>query len=470
MNLTGQALFDRILKQIPYEPTPGQAEAVRRISNFIEKSDTGDTYLLKGYAGTGKTTIISALVRALPSTGTKTLLMAPTGRAAKVMSSYSGKPAYTIHRRIYRQGAREGSYVSYSLAPNPNSNTLIIVDEASMISDQQGVEGRNLLADLIAYVKSGSKCRLLLIGDNAQLPPVGQPDSPALNIRLLTGAYRLRAGHFELTEVVRQEKDSGILSNATALRNDIRENKKVPAFDVGYNDFVKVDAQILGEVLTESYSTYGPDDVIVICRSNKSAIRYNRQIRYSGLWFEEEICAGDYLMCVKNNYFWLDDSSPAGFIANGDILKISRIHSFEEKFGFRFADISVEMFDYPDQPAMELKIILDSLHTEAPALTKTQYSELYRQVQLSYPDITSKTAMNIAVAKDPWFNALQVKFSYAVTCHKAQGGQWKIVFVDQGYLTPEMENIEFLRWVYTAITRATEKIYLVNFNENYFTH
>ncbi|MBL0343458.1 MAG: AAA family ATPase [Bacteroidetes bacterium] len=466
-------IFSGFLANFSHDPTSGQEEALKRIANFVAKSATGDTYLLKGYAGTGKTTIISALVKTLPKFGVKTVLMAPTGRAAKVMATYSKRQAFTIHRKIYRPKQNEGTGFSYSLAPNTHTNTLFIVDEASMISDKSGMQesffgGQNLLQDLIDFVSAGENCRLLLVGDNAQLPPVGQIESPALDIKHLTRVYGRRAGHFELTEVVRQEKDSGILKNATDLRNEIRIGGKNIQFDSQFTDFEKVNGYELGEKLATDYSSLGPEGVVVVCRSNRSANNYNKQIRYSGLYFEDEICAGDYLMCVKNNYFWLEEKSEAGFIANGDTLKITRVHRLEEKFGFRFADIFVQMVDYPDHPAFEVKVILDCLYTEAPALTKDQSAELFRQVSESYPEATSRTAKMALVSKDPYFQALQIKFAYAVTCHKAQGGQWKHVFVDQGYLTDEMIDVGYLRWLYTAITRASEKVYLVNFQELFF--
>ncbi len=466
-------VFSKIVTQLPHIPTSGQHDAIRRIANFIVKSTSGDTYLLKGYAGTGKTTIISALVNGLPGTGVKTFLMAPTGRAAKVMSLYSRKTAFTIHRKIYRPKQTEAAGIHYSLAPNTHTNTLFIVDEASMIADNsetgdQLFGGSNLLSDLLNFIKSGQNCRLLLVGDNAQLPPVGQLTSPALDIKVLTRKYGLRAGHFELTEVVRQEKLSGILENATAIRQEISVGGKNIEFHDQLPDFERVPGYELGDKLSSDYSSLGPEQVVVICRSNRSANNYNRQIRFTGMWMEEELNAGDYLMCVKNNYFWLEPESPVGFIANGDMLKVTRIVGFEEKFGLRFANIAVELTDYPDQPAFEVKVVMDSLYTEAPALTREQSMELFKRVGDSYPDATSRTARFAAISKDPFYQALQIKFAYAVTCHKAQGGQWKHVFVDQGYLTEEMMDTGYLRWLYTAITRATEKVYLVNFNERFF--
>ncbi len=467
-------VFSRFLSRMKHIPTEGQLEALKRIANFIVKSTSGDTYLLKGYAGTGKTTIISALVQGMAGSGTRTVLLAPTGRAAKVMSLYANKTAFTIHRKIYRPRQSENSGIHYSLAPNQHTNTLFIVDESSMIADggQMGEQlfgEQNLLSDLLDFVKSGQNCRLLLVGDNAQLPPVGQQNSPALDIKVLVNKYTLRAGHYELTEVVRQEKHSGILENATLIRQQIKEGGKEVLFHDNLPDFERVLAQDLGDKLSSDYSNLGPEEVVVICRSNRSANNYNRQIRFTGMWMEEEINAGDFLMCVKNNYYWLEPESPVGFIANGDMIKVTRVIGFEEKFGLRFANLDVVLTDYPLQPAFEVKVVMDSLYTEAPALTRDQSTELFKRVGESYPGATSRTARFAAISKDPWFQALQIKFAYAVTCHKAQGGQWKHVFVDQGYLTDEMLDTGYLRWLYTAITRATEKVYLVNFNDRFFS-
>jgi exodeoxyribonuclease V len=461
-----------LIRSMAFAPTEGQQGALSRLANFLSKSGSGDTYLLKGYAGTGKTTIIAALVKALPKFRMKVVLLAPTGRAAKVMAQYSGKQAFTIHRKIYRHRMNDGAWLSWALAPNMHRDTLFIVDEASMIYDRSSQGDffqteQNLLQDLIRYVASGNQCRLLLVGDKAQLPPVGQAESPALDISLLSRYYRLRAGHFELTEVVRQEKQSGILLNATALRKVIDAGEKDFQFRET-DDLIRIDAIDLPELLATSYSQSGVDDTIVICRSNRSANQYNRQIRYAGLFREEEISAGDLIMCVKNNYFWLGEEAESGFIANGDILKINRVSGFTESHGFRFVDLTVEMADYPAQPPFEVKAILDCLYTESPALTREQSERLFKSVSGDYPDNLSKTAKMAAVAADPLYQALQIKFAYALTCHKAQGGQWKRVIIDQGYLTEDMVDKNYLRWLYTAVTRATEKVYLVNFADRFF--
>jgi len=457
-----------INKAIDYIPTEGQGEAIRRIANFLEKSSTGDTYLLKGYAGTGKTTIISALVKALPASGIKTLLLAPTGRAAKVVSGYSGKQAYTIHRRIYRTKLLDGGGMAYELAGNSNKNTLIIVDEASMIAEGHGrFAERNLLKDLIDYVKAGENCRLLLVGDTAQLPPVDENESPALDIKKLSGYYGLRSGHFELTDVVRQEENSGILTNATLIRDAIRNNSNDIRLKTGLPGFERITSSDLGDKLSDAFSK-DTGAAIVVTRSNKAAINYNRQIRFGGLWFTEELDGGDLLMCAKNNYYWLDASSSLGFIANGDILKLKSIRSFDERFGFRFAEVTATFADYPEHPAFELKIIMDSLYSEGPALTRDQSNNLYKALLSQMPEQLSKSARHAALAQSEWYNAMQVKFAYAVTCHKAQGGQWDTVFIDAGRMAPDGLDKNYLRWLYTAITRATKKVYLINFVDELF--
>jgi exodeoxyribonuclease-5 len=364
----------------------------------------------------------------------------------------------------------EGGAFSMKLAPNNQKNVFFIVDEASMISEQQagqGWSGRSLLRDLIEYVRLGEGCRLILVGDTAQLPPVGEESSPALDVRHLISKFGVRAGHFELTQVVRQEHESGILFNATRLRGNLSEDHGFQ-FNVDFPDVVRISAADVGEQLASDHSRYGTDQVIVVCRSNKSANNYNRQIRYGAMWFSDEINAGDYLMCTKNNYHWLDASDGPGFIANGDMLRVVRVNQFTEQYGFRFANLSLEFTDYSDLPPFDANVILDSLYTEAPSLTSEQSNRLYQQALEHLEEGATKSAQSSALAGNPYFQALQVKFGYAITCHKAQGGQWKVVYVDQGYLTEEMINTNYWRWLYTAVTRATEKLYLVNFSERFF--
>ncbi|MBI3509325.1 MAG: AAA family ATPase [Bacteroidetes bacterium] len=460
-----------ILKKLPFEATTRQREAALELEKFLLDPDPHRIMILRGYAGTGKTSLVSALVHALPAIKRKSILLAPTGRAAKVLSSYSGKEAWTIHKKIYRaSGNSEGTF--FSLQANPHKNTLFIIDEASMIgqsANEKNLYPQSLLEDLFYYVYQDENCRLLFVGDTAQLPPVGLNTSPALNPEYLKKNFKIPVHIVELNEVVRQEIDSGVLLNATNLRLSIAKGENsLPKFILkNYPDMIRVNGQELIEDIEASYRNYGYDETIVICRSNKRANIYNQQIRARLLWREEEIAAGDQLMIVKNNYFWLPEESKAGFIANGDAAKIIRIKKFHSMHGFRFADIVLQLLDYPDEPELDVRIILDSIYTEASALTTEQQQKLFESVAADYADL-SRSARYKKMKEDPWYNALQVKFGYAVTCHKAQGGQWKSVFVEQGYLTDEMINTEFLRWLYTALTRTTEKLYLVGFKEEFF--
>lgn len=467
-----------ILKKLPFEPTAKQRAAAQELAKFLLDPDPRRFFVLRGYAGTGKTSLVSALVHALPAIKRRSMLLAPTGRAAKVLSLYSGAPAYTIHKKIYRpSGSVDGPF--FSLQSNPHRNTLFIVDEASMIG--QGTNDRmlypnNLLEDLFYYVDQNENCRLLFVGDIAQLPPVGLPDSPALSPAYLKKTFGFPIQGVELNEVVRQEMDSGVLYNATKLRVDIATAAvlpqgvkiPVPQFELeGYKDIIRVEGAELIDELENAYRTYGPEETIIICRSNKRANIYNQQIRARIRWQEDEIATGDHIMIVKNNYLWLPEDSKAGFIANGDTAEIVRIRKHHEMHGFRFADVSLRLLDYPEEPELDARIMLDTLYTEAPALTNEQSQRLFESVSEDYADYSKGTRYQ-KMKQDPWYNALQVKFAYAVTCHKAQGGQWKAVFVEQGYLTEEMINVEFLRWLYTALTRTTEKLYLVGFNKEFF--
>lgn len=461
-----------LLKHFRFEPTSGQRLLVDRLSKFVFSDDERSAFILKGYAGTGKTTIIGALVKALPEVRMRCVLLAPTGRAAKVLSNYSGQQALTIHKKIYfRRGGAEGG--AFVLQQNLHTNTIFIVDESSMISDGGSLsdfQGGSLLEDLFEYVYSGTNCRLLFMGDTAQLPPVGLDVSPALDHEHLRRSFFLSVDMVELKEVVRQADDSGILANATYVRNMINEGEETfPHFNLeGFKDINRINGTELEDALNSSYNKFGAEGTMVICRSNKRANIFNQQIRARIRWQEEEISSGDYLMVVKNNYSWLPPESKAGFIANGDIVQLQKVGRIREMHGFRFADVRLRMIDYPDEPELETKIILDTLLSESPALTPDQNKMLYESVSADYADISDKRKRLQEVKKDPFFTALQVKFAYAITCHKAQGGQWESVFVEQGYLTEEMVNTEFLRWLYTGITRATDKLYLVNFNKEFF--
>jgi exodeoxyribonuclease-5 len=472
-----QQEFNRtLLSFFPFETTAGQRSLLTRLSEFIFGRELDHIFVIKGYAGTGKTTLVGSLVKAMPALNGKTMLLAPTGRAAKVLSGYTQKQAFTIHKKIYvRRPTEEGGF-AFHLQQNLHTNTVFIIDEASMISNSGGLTkgglfgGGSLLDDLVEYVFSGTNCKLIFIGDTAQLPPVGMDVSPALDIEFLKASYSFKVAHFELTEVVRQTADSGILSNATELREQVRVNKTMqPHFNLkGFRDVVRIDGAELEDALNDAYNKFGPEDTMIVCRSNKRANIYNQQIRARIRWQESELSAGDYMMVVKNNYFWLPDESKAGFIANGDIIEILRVGKIQEMHGFRFADVRMRLVDYPDEADLEVRLLLDTIMSEAPALSQSDSKKLFDSVMLDHSDIADRRMRLKKVKEDGFFNALQVKFAYAVTCHKAQGGQWPCVFVEQGYLTDEMLNIEYLRWLYTGITRASEKLYLVNFNKEFY--
>jgi exodeoxyribonuclease V len=465
-------------KEFPYEPTDGQDKLLGELAVFLTLSwkQPNALFILRGYAGTGKTTVVKALVDVLPQIGKKTVLLAPTGRAAKVLTSYTRKQANTIHRKIYFARTNKDGHIDLKLQENFHKHTLFIIDEASMIQHTMPADGalfasRNLLDDLFKFVYSGENCRMLFIGDSAQLPPVGLDHSPALDHEFLQHAYHLSIDTFELTEVVRQARESGILVNATLVRQQIQDKRtEFPMFSTGdYRDIVRLNGQDLEEALNHAWSGSQKENNVVICRSNKRANIYNREIRRRILFLEEEISTGDYMMVVKNNYYWLPVDSVAGFVANGDIVELKRIRNIEEIYGFRFADVTVRFLDYPDEKDLDVKIIIDTLMSESAALTQADNNRLFQSVMADFEDIPSRRERLEKVKESPYFNALQVKFAYALTCHKTQGGQWDSVFIDQGYLNDKMVNIEFSRWLYTAVTRATRKLYLINFEERFFT-
>ena len=455
-------------------PTLQQRDVFILIEKFLPIGEGHECFLLKGYAGTGKTTLISALVKVLPKVKLKSVLLAPTGRAAKVISNYSGRKAFTIHKRIYRKKVAASPEMNFVLADNVAENTVFIVDEASMISDQvHDYSGQSLLKDLISFVYNGKNCKLMLVGDTAQLPPVGSEKSSALDPKILNENFGLNLFSYELTDVVRQEKESGILYNATQLRELIRKNKNTfPKFNLaGFKDIFKMTGERLVEGLSYAYNKYGIENSIVICRSNKSANAYNQNIRNRILYREEEITGGDFIMVVRNNYFWLQaEDNSGGFIANGDIAKIRKVKRIEEQYGFRFAEVVIELLDYPDQEPLNCKVLLDTLYSESPSLSGVDSKRLFEAVQVDYMHILDKKLRLEEMKRDPYYNALQIKFAFAVTCHKAQGGQWPAVFIDQGYLTDEMLNTEFLRWLYTGITRSTNELFLVNFSDKFFSN
>jgi len=473
-----QALTESILRQFPYTPTPGQEKLINMLAEFVltEKGNF-PLFLLEGYAGTGKTTIISALVKVLSSAGYFPVLLAPTGRAAKVFSGYAERPAYTIHKKLYRSAIDKEGKLSLRLTPNTLHKAFFIVDEASMIPDNNRpgdssfVNSRNLLEDLMEHVYSGSGSKMLFLGDNAQLPPVGINYSPALDAEFLRSSYGLTVTRYTLTEVVRQSFESGILSIATGIRMKIGNFSTFsPLFgrSNAFRDVISVNGNDMLDALNECYSRLGVENTVVITRSNKRANLFNEGIRQRILSHESDIAAGDHLMVVRNNYFWLPEETHAGFIANGDIIELQRIGKIEELYGFRFAHVTMRMVDYPDDPAYDVILMLDTLHTETPSLPEQENRRLYDSVMEDYMDISSRLKRMAEVRKNPYFNALQVKHANALTCHKTQGGQWEAVFIEKGYLTNDMLNDEYLRWLYTAVTRATKVLYLVNFEDRFF--
>jgi exodeoxyribonuclease-5 len=460
-----------IRSKFPFEPTPSQSEFFRALDPFFELKDSDrPILLLKGYAGTGKTTIVSALVKFLPLINYKYVLMAPTGRAAKVMSNYSKRLALTIHKKIYRQTSEVGSgEPNFSLQKNYHENTLFIIDEASMLSDEKGFGNSSLLDDVINYIFQNKGNRILFIGDDAQLPPVGKVNSAGLDADFLKSNYRSEVIETVLTEVMRQAQDSGILYNATLLRGELsKKDFKIHFTTNSYQDIFRMTGERLEDGLRYAYDKYGIENTAIICRSNKNAVQYNEYIRRQIHFMEGELEAGDFLMIVKNNYVYQTEDTPGGFLANGDFMEVVKVINFEEMYGLRFADLEIRLTDYENHPNLQVKVILDTLHSNGPSLNNDEYRSLYQQVAEDYMDIAAKAERKAAIKKDPYLNALQIKFAYALTCHKSQGGQWKSVFVDQGYLTDEMVNKEYIRWLYTAITRSTDELFLVNFHEKFF--
>ncbi len=460
-----------LIHNLGHVPTEGQERVIQALGKYLFTPDDR-IFLIKGYAGTGKTSLVASLVKSLVNYRYKSVLLAPTGRAAKVLSRYSSSDAYTIHKKIYRQKAVTDGFGEFELGPNLNRNTLFIVDEASMISNQSlelSIFGSGrLLDDLISFVFSGSGCKLILLGDDAQLPPVGFDQSDALDQKYLE-RYGFPVDEYYLDEVVRQSLDSGILYNATDLRKKINPDVQgFPGLDVAkFPDFVSVTGENLTDMLETSYSRVGQEETIVLCRSNKLANRYNKGIRSTILQYDEDIRMGDLVMVVKNNYHWLKDSKEIDFIANGDILEINRVRGSRELYGFDFRDLEVRFTDYRVME-FEAKALLDTLYTDTPGMDKDRTRKFFADVSEDYQHMKGKKHKTDAIREDPFYNALQLKFAYAITCHKAQGGQWKHVYIDQGWQPEDKLNREYYRWLYTAITRATEKVFLVNFKPEFF--
>ena len=471
--MTQNDFISLVKKALGYQPAPGQEEALAVFSQFLADRNPRSIMVLRGSAGTGKTTVAAAMVSTLHRLGQKLTLMAPTGRAAKVFSLHSNLPACTIHRRIYREKNYTGFGGTFNLNDNRYRNMLFVVDEASMIGSRAAsgditFGSASLLDDLIQYVYGGAGCRLLLIGDNAQLPPVGEAEAPALSTPVLE-AHGLKVWEYSLAAVVRQSRLSGILYNAIQIRSLIDE-PVLPRIKLWpFTDVQRVPGDEIIESLAASYSETGVDDTIVLTRSNKRAGVYNQGIRAMVLDREEALCSGDMVMMVKNNYFYAIPASQNGsgngsFLANGDRARVLRARRFRSFYGFRFADVSLQFPDY-DEAEVEATVILDTLTSEAPALSREQNEQLWQSVMDDYQDLSRKTDRLKAMKADRYYNALQIKFAYAVTCHKAQGGQWQNVYIDQGYLTDDMITPDYMHWLYTAFTRATRKVFLVNWPE-----
>jgi len=465
--------YKELVKTFPFDATSTQKELLLMLSNFVFQKDKSGLFLLKGYAGTGKTTSISTVVNGLWKVGLKPVLLAPTGRAAKVISLYSKKQAFTIHKKIYHPKKTSNGGVEFVRQVNKHTNTLFIVDEASMIPDAPSnsklFDNGSLLDDLMDYVYSGVNCKLILIGDTAQLPPVKLTLSPALDEDKLSFQYDKNVSLIELNEVMRQHKNSGILTNATELRvilsdqfsNDFK-------FDLKYADIVRLeDGYDIQDAITTAYDASGVEETAIIVRSNKRANQYNQQIRTQIRGQENEISVGDHIMAVKNNYFWLKDSSEISFIANGDTFEVMEIFGIKDLYGFRFAEVKIRMIDYPSHPPLETVLLLDTLMLESPSLSYEESNRLYQEVAKDFGHLKSKYKRLLEIKNNKYFNALQVKYSYAMTCHKSQGGQWATVFIEQPYL-PDGQSVDYLRWLYTAVTRAKEKLYLLGFQKEAF--
>ena len=462
----------QIYAKICFETTLSQKKIIEKIADYLSDDDFSKIFILNGFAGTGKTTLVSALVAALKELNLKTILLAPTGRAAKVLARYSGQEALTIHKRIYRERTNAQYESHFTLDLNREQDTLFIVDEASMLTNNSGDRvlfgSGSLLDDLVEYVRRGKRCRLMLVGDQAQLPPVGEAESPALDARFMSRYGEVVYGSME--EVVRQEAESGILFNATLVRCMLEQGiYEKPRFRASFKDVVNLQGGEFLETLQDCYDRYGREEVIVITRSNKRANRYNEGIRRNILSAEEEIESGDMLMVVKNNYYFTEreKESPISFLANGDIARLKRLRRFEEFYGFRFAGALLSLPDYNDLE-IECKILLDTLQSDSPSLNEEESKRLFNEVEQDYLDIKSRIKRFKEIRENPYFNAVQIKFAYATTCHKAQGGQWQAVFIDRFLFGDEQMTRDRLRWLYTALTRATDRLYLINFEEEWF--
>ena len=460
--------IQNIIGKLDYSPNDGQLDFLTKMDELVKRKYKKDLFILSGYAGTGKTSLISAFLKCTGKQGFRTEIMAPTGRAAKVIGNYSQKKAHTIHRVIYQRKVLKNGAVAFELAHNNKNHTIFIVDEASMIADYSMPSGsnpwasRNLLEDLVEYVFTGTNNKLILVGDEGQLPPVGADFSPALNYEyLLHSLYNIEIFAHRLTQVSRQAKGSGVLMNATNIRNiDSYESLKL---DTNQLDFIDLNGQELQDAIETSHRAVGVEETLVITRSNKRANQYNQHIRSRVFFHDDELCAGDILMAVKNNYSWLPENSEPGFIANGEMMQINKILDRKDLYGFRFVDARVQLIDYPKMDEIEVKLLVDTLHSETPNLSREDQKRLFFEIEQDYLDEKNRTKRFKKIMEDPYFSAIQVKYAYAVTCHKSQGGQWEHVYIDQGFLHPDAKTKEYLRWLYTAVTRAKSKVFLVNF-------
>jgi exodeoxyribonuclease-5 len=473
--MTTEDFSSIIQRHFPYTTTDNQKEAINMLSEFLIIDLNNGLFVLKGYAGTGKTTIVGSLVNSLNLLGKKSMLLAPTGRAAKVLTSYSGQQAYTIHKKLYYSITDPDNGYQMILSENYHKDTIFMVDEASMIPDKSVspelslFTKRDLLEDLINYVYGGEGCKLILIGDEGQLPPVGLSISPALDIAFLKNTFNLEIKTITLKDVVRQSLNSGILANATTLRNITGKLKNTGFIKTdGFSDIVKIHGEEMEDALNQSFSNRGSEETVIITRSNKRANLFNQEVRKRILFRDQEINSGDLMMVVKNNYYWIDKTTKPGFIANGDIFEIKRINKIEELYGFRFAEVIIRLIDYPEEKDLSVKIFLDTLSIESPSFPHHEIQKLFAEIMKDYDEIPFLRKRTELVKNNPYFNALQVKFAYALKCHKTQGGQWENVFIDQGYLPDDNLNEEYFRWLYTAFTRATRKLFLVNFNDKFF--
>jgi ATP-dependent exoDNAse (exonuclease V) alpha subunit len=472
--MDSKTFYSHLNAQFPFQPTVKQNAFFQLISDFLTNTNEEELFVLKGYAGTGKTTVISTIVNTLSMLNKKAILLAPTGRAAKVIANYSNKTAYTIHKKIYFPKKNKNGGIAFTMQTNKHKNTIFIVDEASMISDTEIesklYENGSLLDDLVQYVYNNQNCKLILLGDTAQLPPVSLDISPALNVDLLSLHFNKEIFSIELDEVMRQEEKSGILFNATQLRELLKDSFFTDfKFRLnGFKDIIRLtDGFDIQDAIQSAYDNYSIEDTCFIVRSNKRANQYNQQIRSKILSKDDALSVGDYLMVVKNNYFWLKETDEAGFIANGDIIEVLQIFNYKELYGFNFAKVKVRMVDYPNQKPIETLLLLDTINSESPSLTHDESNKLYQEVLKDYEG-EAQYRKFLKVKNNEYFNALQVKFSYAITCHKSQGGQWNTVFIEQPYL-PNGIDVDYIRWLYTAITRGKDTLYLIGFKNEFFT-